>query len=267
MDKYYQRNLVKDKLQDYVLNFVYNDKVYKKLIFTGGTALRKLYNLPRLSEDLDFDYPTALDFDIRLFNKRLQTYFRSLPQVQLIGTKLANNQKTIFLKFSASDFLPRSIISPNEVIFIRCDFSEILTQNYKTEVTPFISNEFNFFIVSYDLPTLFANKITAFLERQFFKSKTQTISFKGRDLFDIYWFVNLSAKSGFKLKPNWNILGKIFPQLSREQIIDALIEKVERIKPQDILLDISPFIKDKEYLLNFMQNYRSTITTKAPLIT
>ena len=266
MDKYYQRNLIKDKLQDYVLNFVYNDKIYKKLIFTGGTCLRKLYNLPRLSEDLDFDYPTTLDFDIRLFSQKLQNYFRSLLQVRLIGIKLAKNKKTVFLRFSASDFLPQSTVSPNEVIFIRGDFSQATSQNYTTEVTPFRSNEFSFFILSYDLPTLFANKITAFLQRQFFKGKSQTISFKGRDLFDIYWFINLSSKSGFKLKPNWNILSENFPQLSKEQIIDTLIEKVKRINTKDILIDISPFIKDKEYLSNFIQNYQATITAKASFI-
>ncbi len=40
----------------YILNFIYNDSQYKNLIFTGGTCLRKIYGLSRLSEDLDFDY-------------------------------------------------------------------------------------------------------------------------------------------------------------------------------------------------------------------
>ena len=54
------RSALKEVLQDYVLNFVYNNKTYKDLIFTGGTCLRKVYGLPRLSEDLDFDYLETL---------------------------------------------------------------------------------------------------------------------------------------------------------------------------------------------------------------
>lgn len=56
MEKLYQRNLIKDKLQNYILYFVYNSKDFQDLVFTGGTCLRKIYNLPRLSENLNFDY-------------------------------------------------------------------------------------------------------------------------------------------------------------------------------------------------------------------
>lgn len=267
MDKAYQRNLVKNKLQDYVLNFVYNDKVYKKLIFTGGTALNKLYNLPRLSEDLDFDFPVQFDFDINQFRERLQNYFRSLLQVRLKGSKVAGNQKTIFIKFSAADFLPQSIISPDETVFIRCDFSQTSSKKYKTEVIPFISDEFQFFVLTYDLSTLFANKINAFLERKFFKGKDQKTPFKGRDLFDIYWFINLSARSGFKLKPNWQVIEENFPGLLKEQIVNQVIKKVQQIQKREILNDISAFIEDKRSLSNFIDNYQSAIAAKMPLLT
>ena len=37
----YQRNVIKERLQDEILNFVYNNRDYNGLIFTGGTCLRK----------------------------------------------------------------------------------------------------------------------------------------------------------------------------------------------------------------------------------
>src|SRR3990167_1977552 len=55
------RTLLKEPIQDYILHFVYNSSKYKQFIFTGGTALRKLYGLPRLSEDLDFDLRHVID--------------------------------------------------------------------------------------------------------------------------------------------------------------------------------------------------------------
>jgi hypothetical protein len=38
-EKQYLVNCIKEYLQFYVLEFIYNDPVYKELIFTGGTAL------------------------------------------------------------------------------------------------------------------------------------------------------------------------------------------------------------------------------------
>ncbi|MBU0579152.1 nucleotidyl transferase AbiEii/AbiGii toxin family protein [Patescibacteria group bacterium] len=51
----YVRNLLKESLQYYVLNYVYNSAYAEQLLFKGGTCLRFCFDLPRLSEDLDFD--------------------------------------------------------------------------------------------------------------------------------------------------------------------------------------------------------------------
>jgi len=49
-------NFLKEYIQYLVLNLIYNHKDFKKLVFKGGSCLRVCYVLPRLSEDLDFDY-------------------------------------------------------------------------------------------------------------------------------------------------------------------------------------------------------------------
>lgn len=97
MNKLYQRNLKKEKLQDYILNFVYNNRKFKRLIFTGGTCLRKIYGLNRLSEDLDFDYTD--DFNINDFSKEIEKYLISKEKFTNVELKIANNQKTVFIKF------------------------------------------------------------------------------------------------------------------------------------------------------------------------
>lgn len=48
------RNLLKEYLHYFVLDFIYNSE-FKDLIFYGGSCLRILYDLPRMSEDLDFE--------------------------------------------------------------------------------------------------------------------------------------------------------------------------------------------------------------------
>lgn len=253
MNRLFQRNLIKEKLQDYVLNFVYTDKVYKKLIFTGGTCLRKIYNLPRLSEDLDFDF--SFEFSIDDFASKLNQYLTAKEGFKNVEMKIANNQKTVFVKFRQEN---------EEVIFVRCDFSQVVG-TVKTEINPYYGEKFTLYILSYDLSFLLTNKIEAFLRRDFYKGSSQTVSFKGRDLFDIVWFIQRSAKSDPSLKPDWSKLERDL-KLEKSEILQEIINKVRRIRPQDVFLDLSAFVESQEELDSFIQNYQEVIEKKLRLL-
>jgi len=54
--KFLIRNYLREYIQYLVLSLLYNQKKMKNLVFKGGSCLRICYGLPRLSEDLDFDY-------------------------------------------------------------------------------------------------------------------------------------------------------------------------------------------------------------------
>ncbi len=62
------KNVIKEYLQFPVLNFIYNNKKYKNLIFTGGSCLRICFDLPRVSEYLDFDLKKMTGKNLRLRN-------------------------------------------------------------------------------------------------------------------------------------------------------------------------------------------------------
>ena len=253
MNKYYQRNLIKEKLQDSILNFVYNSNKFNKLIFTGGTCLRKLYDLPRLSEDLDFYFTS--NFGIEGFKTEIEKYLVSKEKLDNVELKIANNKRTIFIKFLQKN---------KEKIFVRCDFSKA-KKNIRTEINSYNSDKYSFFILNYDLPTLFGNKIEAFLEREFFKGSEQTLSFKGRDVFDIAWFIQLSAKSGFVLKPKWENLEKDL-KMSKKTIIKKVIEKVSKIKNEELLLDLVPFIESEKTISEFINSFVGVIKNKLAFI-
>jgi hypothetical protein len=44
---------IKEALQSLVLDYIYNHPLYRSLNFYGGTCLHIIYNLNRLSEDID----------------------------------------------------------------------------------------------------------------------------------------------------------------------------------------------------------------------
>ncbi|EKE15377.1 MAG: hypothetical protein ACD_12C00042G0002 [uncultured bacterium] len=247
------RTLLKEALQNYILNFVYDDLTYKKLIFTGGTCLRKIYGLPRLSEDLDFDFLET--FNNKMFAQQVKDYFNKELQYKDLETKISLNNNIIFFKFPLLSEIGFSSNLSQEVLFVRCDFSKEAMGIFKTEVNSISTNEFSFFALSYDLSTLFANKIIAFLSREFFKGASQTIPFKGRDIFDLIWFIEQSAKKGFSLQPYWQRIFKGLNLKSKDEVIEALQNKIKKIDKKSVYSDLLPFISSYDTLQNFTDNF------------
>lgn len=53
-----KRAILREYLQTIILNSIYKNNFAKSMFFVGGTALRFFYNLPRFSDDLDFNTPS-----------------------------------------------------------------------------------------------------------------------------------------------------------------------------------------------------------------
>ena len=254
----YLRSLLKETIQDYILNFVYNSQIYKKLIFTGGTCLRKIYSLPRLSEDLDFDF--IENFNISTFSQKIKDYFSKNLQYKTLETKISGNKNTIFLKFPILKEVGL-VKNPSDstLLFVRCDFSQEVIGIFGQEINPISSDEYTIFALSYDLPTLFSNKIIAILKRRFYKGKTQKISFKGRDIFDLVWFLEKSKKNNWQLQPNWNRVFKQLKVIDKETVVKMLVDKTETLDKKDVYTDLLPFIESYSILKNFSENFDKII--------
>ena len=243
----YQRNVIKERLQDMILNFVYNTSEYASLIFTGGTCLRKVYGLNRLSEDLDFDYVTLETFDTQLFAKDIRKYLQSAKAYPSVDTKISGNNNTVFVKFPDN-------------IFVRCDFSPVSTAAYQTQKSLVTADNRQFFVQSYDLPTLYANKIAAFLSRNFFKGAFQKIPFKGRDIYDIYWLLQLSAKTGYTVKPDAKRLIALLGTDTLEEVRKMVKDKIVLVDPQFVYNDVYPLVESKDLLDQFLEDFGKVIS-------
>ncbi len=55
-----KRAILREYLQTIILDGIYKSDFAKYMFFVGGTALRFFYNLPRFSEDLDFNNFSAI---------------------------------------------------------------------------------------------------------------------------------------------------------------------------------------------------------------
>ena len=193
----YIRSLLKEYLQVYVLYFVYTSKNYSKnLVFTGGTCLRHFYNLERLSDDVDFDY--LREFESKKLLDDLKDFFIKRQKYKEVQISLKQRGKQILLKFPVLCQLGLSQADQNNLLYVKVDLSKNPSKHYSIITTSKSKYGFNFAARHYDLPDLMAGKIHAILERKHLKGKEERVSVKGRDYFDLLWFVKKSVKPNIK---------------------------------------------------------------------
>ena len=132
----YLRSLLKERLQHYVLQFISGSPYSQNLLFKGGTCLRFFFDLPRLSEDLDFDVTDPANFSLSKFEGDVTKHFASTLQFKQLTTKLAGNGRTLYLKFPVLDqILPNFNISDTPILFIRFDVAPTIGTKYQTDIS------------------------------------------------------------------------------------------------------------------------------------
>lgn len=244
------RNILKEIIQYYVLNFIYSSSWGELFLFKGGTCLRFCFDLPRLSEDLDFDIENFQKFSLKNFLFDLNSYFVRNLQISNFNIKIAGNQRTIYLKFPILKDIGVNLGSAeSNMIFVRIDLAGVVGKTYKTEISIKSTNNFSFLMRRYSLPDLFAGKLAAILTREAFEAKVKKERFKGRDFYDLIWFLEK------RIKPNWSYLKEI-TGLKKEKVLERLEIKVQKLDTKFLITDLGPFIEDSGFISKFVKNHK-----------
>ena len=248
-------NFLKEYLQYPVLNRIYSKKEYKDFIFTGGSCLRICYGLPRLSEDLDFDL-TSKHFKklgLESLAKNLIQYFATNHLLE-INTKIQSD-KRLYLKFPILKELGLSKnISESDMVFIKLEFSESAYADPEIEINPISKFGYNFVAKNYSLKYLMTGKIRALLNRSWFKGEKNEINIKGRDFYDIFWYLERN------IQPDWNELEKSDGIKNFDELKNKLKNLIERnITPQKLSYDLKNFFSDQDFIDDFCKNYKLII--------
>ena len=256
----YVRNLLKEVLQIYTLNFIYTSVYTDKFLFKGGTCLRFCFDLPRLSEDLDFDIKNFTDFSLEKFCREIERYFVGKLQFREFSLKVAGSNREIFLKFPVLDKIGlASNLSESNILFLRLDISPTDSNAFKEEISLKTTYDFSFVIKRYSLEDLFASKIAAVLLRTFRKGKGEEVTFKGRDYFDLIWFLEKG------IKPNFERLKDLIEIDSKEKILKELDKKVELVKENYLKEDLLPLFKEVGLVDSFVANFKQLYTQHIPI--
>jgi hypothetical protein len=175
------RNVVREYLQARILAAMQRAGAMVPLAFHGGTLLRFLYTIPRYSEDLDFalERPDAA-YDLRAYLRAI----RSELNLEGYGVDLKVNDRRVvhsaFVRFGG--LLYELGLSPHE--------DEVLAVKIEVDTRPpagaglatsLVRRHVTLHLQHHDRASLLAGKLHAVLERRYTK---------GRDLFDLLWYLS-----------------------------------------------------------------------------
>lgn len=242
---------------------------FEKAAFYGGTALRIFYGLDRFSEDLDFSLLKAdPDFSLEPYFDAIVSEFESIGMKVSIREKEKKEKTTIDSAFLKSETEWKELIledivkqagikSTNRSMKIKIEVDRQPPLGFKTE-TKLLTRPFSFYVKCFDKPSLFAGKMHALLFRNW-KNRV-----KGRDWYDLEWYIKKEIPidlQHFKIRAkdtgDWSE-----EELSLDDVIGLLREKIKSVSFDNIKEDIVPFIKDDAVLEIWGEQYFNDLVDK-----
>lgn len=254
LDKNVIKNVLKEIIQLFILDFIYNSPYGNSLIFTGGTALRTCYGLNRLSEDIDFDLENNESIvDKEKFASDLISFFRNKLKYEDIEKTMSGKNKKIYLKFSAIYEPDIPAKSESQKLFAKIEIEKNISRHYAIEFTPVSRFNLNFIAKHYSLSTLMASKIIAILRRTFKKGKNDLITFKGRDYYDILWFLKK------EINPDMERIKDVLNIDTKKELYMKLRDRITRIDTAYLNEDLRSLFEDGRFIDNYCKNYKEMI--------
>ena len=245
---------LREIMQEITLAGLSRTNFFEKAAFYGGTALRIFYGLDRFSEDLDFSLlETDDEFTLEPYLEAIQTEFASLGiQVQIKEKEKTQHSsvesaflktETIWKEIVLEDIVKQIGVKSNKSIKIKIEVDCKPPQGFETEEKLLI-RPFSFYVKCFTRPSLFAGKLHALLYRKWNKRV------KGRDWYDVEWYI----RKGISLdiahflcraqdSGDWKE-----HEITSEQILYLLKDKIDSVSFPNIKEDVVRFIKDEDVL-------------------
>lgn len=247
----YKRNLLKNYLQVFILRYIYAHKKYSELVFYGGSALAHCYGLPCLSEDLDFvDISKKINLD--KMAEDLKEYFEKEMDLPI---KIKIQKFRIYLKFPILRQLDLSNNSQSDWLHLKVEiFKEFdFCKKYKIEIKPLFKFNQSILIKTFDLSTLMATKIRVILYRKWEKTSKSgkiLIDVKGRDYFDLMWYLQKGVS------PNLDCVENI---ADVDSLKEELLKIVAKVNERSIRLDLENFVADRNFTAGLGKNIKGIL--------
>ena len=231
------RNIAREYLQALILNALQRAGAMIPLAFHGGTALRFLYAHARYSEDLDFTlehHPEQYAF--HAFLQAIRT------DLSLDGYRIefkVNDRKAVQHAFVRFPGFPNEMgLSPHadEVLAVKIEFDTHPPQGANLTSTV-IRRHVMLHLQHHDRASLLAGKLHAIFQRPYIK---------GRDLYDLFWYLSDPDWP----PPNLTLLNNALSQtgwqggvLNESTWKGAVHRRLQDIRWDHVIKDVRPFLE------------------------
>ena len=206
-----KRGILREYLQVIILSGIYKHDAGKKIYFTGGTALRFFYNMPRFSEDLDFD---TSNLTLEEFGSILESVRKELSAEGFRPEISSEKRKNLYI----AELYFKDLMHSYGIIDVRgVDLMikiEVYRPSWKILPEPDVLSlyGYNFSAVLLDKGNLFSEKIWALLNRN-----------RGRDIYDTLFLLRKNFPLDVDVLAANNIKGA--PEKVILEHLSALSEK------------------------------------------
>jgi len=248
-----RRNALKEELQFYVLNFIYHHPTYQKWIMYGGSALRIIHSLDRMSVDLDFEvsHPVTADF-LEELKRGLEDYFINTygagDGFLIIKISAARG---LILKFHVGQEL--NLGHPSNQIHVKIDLNHFVAPKTVTERRPINRDQLSFVILTYNMGALMASKLAAIFLRGARGVGNAIYGEKGRDIYDLLWYM------GKKVVPDFDYLtAKGIATKDPNALFNKLTLQMNKVSDENLKNDLSPLFLDPTFIAHWLKNWRES---------
>jgi len=247
------RNALKEDLQFYVLNFIYHHPEYNKWIMYGGSALRIIHGLDRMSVDLDFEVSQAVTENfLDEFKKEVENYFANTygADNDFLTIKIVNG-RGLLLKFHVGKEL--SLGHPSNQVHVKIDLNHFIAPKTVTERRPINRDQLSFVILTYNMGALMASKLAAIFLRGTRGVGTAVYEEKGRDIYDLLWYM------GKKIVPDFDyMIAKGIDVNNPRALFDKLTIQMNKVSDENLKNDLTPLFVNQIFISNWLQNWRES---------
>lgn len=248
-----KRNILKEELQFYVLNFIYHHSEYSKWIMYGGSALRICYGLDRMSVDLDFEIPQAITAKfLEELKKEIEKHFVVTYGIEsgFLTIKITAD-RGLTLKFNVGEKL--SIGHTSKQVHVKIDLNNFVAPKTVNERRPINHDQLSFVIITYNMSSLMASKIAAIFQRGTRGVGKAAYEEKGRDIYDLLWYMNKKAVPDLDY-----LIAKGIDTKNPRTLFDKLTLKMNKVSDANLKQDLTPLFINQIYIENWLKNWRES---------
>lgn len=253
LDAETRRNALKEELQYYVLNFICHHTEYKSWIMYGGSALRIIHGLDRMSVDLDFEISHAVTEEfLEELKKEIEKHFLNTygAGTDFMTAKITTG-RGLLLKFHVGEEL--SFGHSSKQVPVKIDLNHFVASETVTERRPINRDQLSFVIITYNMSALMASKLAAIFLRGTRGIGEAVYQEKGRDIYDLLWYM------GKKVVPDFDYLtAKGIDAKDPRTLFDKLTLQMNKVSDKNLEQDLEPLFVNKTFIKNWLKNWRES---------